>query len=354
MHLLSVPLAWARTPGMATTPSLPSVLTYNVSQAFCQSIRRRFVEDKWFSWNIVGCEEVNMMVRQGFDAWEHNSLLSFVQTSDEADISVRASSSGDDRLAWATVSPDRTSTIDIAGDNCWYTDRSFCDAVRDFSVTVIAFLVVTWSAAVFAIAYVCWRPASTAFDAISRIVSWAVVIAQPLVLVAMYPCLTCFDFLTVHTHEVGHAIGLLHSDDPKGETMCGCQADAYACDPDPSATVVMHSLFRHRSSACLSRNDVDGVRTLWGGDCAKEVWCYASESLAGFYRISTSLVYAFAFAWLVVFARNLVVRCRRRCGRRKAPRVVLPPPPPTSVLVVANQPKRRIVQTSDGIALGRA
>jgi hypothetical protein len=351
MHLLCASLAWAKGPGTPSTPSGPTALTYNVSHTFCDAILGRFVEDKWFSWNIVGCEEVGLMVRQGFDAWEHNSLLSFVQTSGEADIAVATSRAGDDRLGWATVAWDRTATIAIADDYCWYTDRAFCNSVRDFSAELLTSLTLTWSAAVFAIAYVCWRPASTASDAVSRIVAWTVVIALPLVLVAVYPCLTCYDFLTVHTHEVGHAIGLLHSDEPTG-AMCGCQAAAYACEPDPSADVVMHSRFRHRSSACLSRNDVDGLRTLWGGDCAEEVRCYAAESLSGFYRISTSIVYAFAIAWFVVFARNAILRCRRRLGNGEATRIVLPPPPPTRV--VGNPPKRKIVQTSGGIVLGRA
>ena len=86
----------------------------------------KFFEDTWFSWDVIDCDDVHMMVRQGFDAWEHNSLLSFLQTSGDADIIVDASKSGKDFLGWASVQSGKATTIDIAN-YCWYTDRQLCD-----------------------------------------------------------------------------------------------------------------------------------------------------------------------------------------------------------------------------------
>ena len=318
MHTLALAVAWVKSRRVGEARTGPVMLTYNLSDDFCDRIQPRFLEDIVFSWHMLGCTDVSMLVRQGFDAWEHNSFVSFLQTNGSADIIVDASmSQDDDALGWAVVGAHAT-TIDMSRNFCWYTDRAFCDSVREWYVPLLVLMGTSWSISLVTILYVCRNRASTAFDAISRIVAWTVLLSHPLVLVTVLPCVVCYDFLTVLMHEVGHGLGLLHSDDATATNICGCRNVTRPCAS--SHQNVMHSTFRHRPSACLSRDDVDGVRTMWGGDCLDPVWCYTSPSLSGFSRLHTSLVYSFAIAWTVVFLRNLYSRWHRdRVERRLTP-----------------------------------
>lgn len=297
----------------------PLTMTYNLSDAFCGDVRRKFVDDAWFSWHSIECRDVRAMVRQAFDGWEHNTLLGFVETTGRAvDITVDTAKGSGNALGWAWIRPSAVE-IDVSSAFCWYTDRAFCDSVRELYIGLFFFMGVSWAGALALLLYVCWRPATTAVDAVTRIVAWAILLAQPLAAAGIYPCFRCYDLLTVLTHEVGHAIGMRHSDDATATTLCGCQNDTRACPASPDTANVMHSTFHHRSTACLSRDDVDGARTLWGGRCDDPVWCYALESRSGFYRLHTSLLYSFVFAWLVVLVRTLARRHRARSGHRVAP-----------------------------------
>jgi hypothetical protein len=218
-------------------------------------------------------------------------------------------------------------------DTCWYTDSAYCYALHRHAGLVYAVLGVAWFAAVVGVASLLCRPVAP-FGGTVRLVVWAVFGAPPLVYWgAIAPCWQCYDFTAVMTHEVGHVLGFAHPDE--GANRCGCGNETVPCAP--TSEPIMHSIARHRANACLTRDDVDAARTVYGGDCAAPVRCYATLSYAGFARFAVALLYALAFAWLAVSARIVVWRWWRAHRTRAtavrpaalATRPHLPPRPPT-------------------------
>lgn len=290
------------------------------------------------------------MIRHAFDAWQYNSETVVYETRNVsgADVMIGTDTMGD--RSWIAFARRYTfgndeHEIRIDLDTCWYTDRHFCHAVNRDVVPLSIGLGVTWTAFLL-IAFLNLLRSPSPLYSVPRILIWVVVTAIPtLALGSLLPCLMCHDFTAIVIHEVGHILGFGHSDDPT--QMCGCGGMARACASSHDTTSVMHSVAQRRNTLCLTRNDVDGVRSRYGGVCDDPIWCYESPSTTGYTRVSTALLYSFIVASLIVFVRNRLI-----AGRRTRP--VAPPlahrnesnrPPPRGrtapVQLTRSMPSRR-------------
>jgi len=295
---------------------------YRISPEFCDSVRGHFYEDWFFTWRMFSCRDIDTMIRHAFDAWQYNSETVVYETRNASGADVMIGTDTIGERAWIAfarrfTSGNNESEIRIDLDTCWYTDRHFCNAVnRDF-VPLCVGLGITWVAfIILAFQNLLRRPRP--FYSVPRILVWVVVMAVPtLALGSLLPCLMCHDFTAVVIHEVGHILGFGHSDDPA--QMCGCGGEQRACASTQDTTSVMHSVSQRRNTLCLSRGDVDGVRSIYGGVCDDPIWCYESPSNTGYTRVSTALLYSFIVASIVVFVRNRLV------NRRRTRSVALPP-----------------------------
>lgn len=312
---------------------------YRLDPALCATLLPRFHDDLLLSWGSLTCADVSAGVRRAFDAWQYNSELVFreVPAGAPAEVVVGTRDFADATVLATATMGHANATIHMDEGRCWYMDHAFCYAVRRHTAWVLvgAGLVVGCGAGT-VIVLLCDRRAWRRIPPVLRLAAWAATLAGVLVVAgAIAPCLACHDFVVVAMHEVGHAIGLGHSDE--GGQRRGCGAGAVPVDAVEAG--IMRSTVQEWPRACLARDDVDGVRTLHGGDCAAPVWCYETASLAGFSRVAVALVYAFALAWLVVGVRDCL--CRPRWRRRARLVTVVRPVRPTPAPARAAPPATR-------------
>ena len=303
------PVGWHLQPG-----TVRPVRYYRVADNFCDDVRRRFFEDWIFSWRRLTCADLLTMIRRAFDAWQYNSESVFSETRNETGADVVIATEWLEQRQWIAVarrSMNDPGEIHVDMDQCWYTDRHFCHAVNRDVVPLSTGLGITWGVFLFVALYNLFRR-PIAFFSIARLLVWVVVVAIPMLsLGSLVPCLTCYDFTAVMIHEVGHILGFGHSNEATLAQTCGCGGDARPCTTVASDTgSIMHSVAQRRNTLCLSRDDVDAARSIYGGVCDDPIWCYEFPNAYGYTRVSSAILYSFIVASLIVFVRN---RLRDRC-----------------------------------------
>lgn len=314
MHwLTAAAAAWSITPD-----ALLVIHTYRVNATFCDIVLPRFREDLLLAWKPYTCDDVRAEIRNAFDEWQHNSHISFREVdAGEADTTIGAAFVPVDDMLARVVQSQTVARIEVDEDVCWYTDRSFCAHVHSNEYLFWSMGLVVWTFAGALGVYILCVPA-TRLSVTARMVNWAVFLSAPLLLFgAVVPCTSCYDFRHTLLHEVGHTLGFGHTDEPPQQ--CGCGASAAPCTLTDAAArdAIMHSRIRRTPTTCLSRDDVNGLRSIYGGACDAPIWCYESASYTGYSRVAVALLYGFVLAWGFVVFRDAVERCATRYRRRR-------------------------------------
>jgi hypothetical protein len=335
-------------------------IRYRVSDTFCDEVIPRFREDRLLGFRGTTCDDVHAAVRAGFDVWERNTeSLAFREanvtvhpngtTADEvatgevfillqSDPTPRQNDKNEAVIAYTTgrlatelgeggEGLGAVRSISVSTDTCWYTSSEFCHAVHRHAVAVGIVLSFAWILALLAVGCLMYRSVRFVEFVTMRLVAWTTFLAPPILFwSSLLPCIQCFDFVVTVAHEIGHAIGLGHSDSATFEWHCGCgeaREARKACDIGGGIPPLMAAYSVHRPDACPQRDDVDAVRTLYGGDCSQPIWCYETHSFASAARLAVAIVLAFVVAWCVVTLR---VFCATRVGGKKGG-----PPPHSGV-----------------------
>jgi hypothetical protein len=307
--LIVIPLlAWFVQPGYVRP-----VKYYHIASDICDVARSRFYEDWLFSWRSFECGDIYTMIRHAFDAWQYNSDTVFYETRNMSGADVVIGTETLNERKWIALtqryaSTDRQGEIHFSLDMCWYTDRHFCYSVNHNWLLLCICLITTWSFFLCLAIYNLYRRPQPLVS-IPRLIVWVIVLSIPTLMIgSVIPCMTCHDFTAVVIHEVGHILGFGHSDETS--QMCGCGGEAMACSTSVDTGSLMHSISIRRNTLCLSRDDVDGVRSIYGGVCDDPIWCYETPSTSGYTRVSTTFLYSFIVSSSVVFMRNRFIALR--------------------------------------------
>jgi hypothetical protein len=312
--LWSVSVAWST---LVTQQNLGCnhTLNYAFSETLCTELQSQFWETRLLTLDPIDCTFVATSIRAAFDIWHHNvPSLTFIETpTTSASLVISTLDGGYDNSrtlasAHGVWQCDQHRPvylqIHLDDDRCWYTDREFCHWVEAHTRVAYSLAGLVWGVSSVGVVCVCLQPFH-AIDPTVRILTWTVFFAGPLLLWgAFLPCAQCFDFVTVMVHEIGHVLGLGHTDSP-GQ-LCGCGSNVTQCTVETLATKqhVMWSSPGRRRNSCPSQNDVDGVRTLYGDPCNLPLQCYTFKSYRGFTRVALAVLYAFIFAWMAMCVRN--------------------------------------------------
>jgi len=321
MWMQSAMWSWHRNDALWSAAQLRGAVThYRIDEGFCDGVRSKFREDLvLFPWTGgLNCDDLGVEVRNGLDAWEANSQdLRFRETKSKTDAEIVVVAT--DLPVESALGGATSFLIAIDTDACWYTDRRFCHAVQQYTFAIHLGLSLLFVVALMCVVFFLSRPVPPRSGP-ARLVAWGLLFAVPWCFFgSILPCLQCYDFGAVVMHETGHVLGLAHPDEAAvvgaSTHYVGCGGDATPTNATPrDTTTIMNSAITYRPDSCLSRDDVDAVRTLYKGNCSEPVWCYeTTPSLStGTSRLALAFLYGFALAWLAVVLRNSFDKRRRQ------------------------------------------
>lgn len=171
----------------------------------------------------------------------------------------------------------------------------------------------------------------------SRLFTAAMIVATVViahVAIVMDVCHVCYSLQSVVAHEVGHAIGLMHSDEHANEMhRAGCgRAIGSRCartTSTPSTPSIMDAqISRLRIVSTIQRDDFDALWTVFGHDVASPLYMpqgYTWHGAQSHIKLCLALLGASTIAWSLAHNTRRVVmgkifwHCLQRPARGRNP-----------------------------------
>lgn len=278
-------------------------IQYSVSDDFAVEMQSSFFRDNVFVLHSYDRRDVERIVDSAFSSWQANSALRFIQVEKGGDIIFTTNQTLSNTR---TIASWNRPYIEFSEERCWYENRRFCTMVTSHKLKIQLFgslLIGLQILPVFQ--YVVHRMNSK----LAFVCATDIFLLMFLFYLEVAPCLFCYDLRPILLHEIGHALGIGHSDDKTSVLQqCGCHANSFIIGNLHSADCgasVMKTTF-DTAVQCLMRDDVDAVRTLWGGDCNMSALCVTPPHIDRIcIRYFFACIYAIIGACCVLSASQL-------------------------------------------------
>lgn len=248
-------------------------VTFKIDASFCnKGLIKRFFDPGVFAIWHVTCTDVHSIVEAALLEWQQNSKIMFSHTRDNCAHILFNHSFPWKGSAVATTTPfQKQWIIDFNQEFCFYARRSVCVFINKHKIPICIAVCFAWALAVVRVCELYLKNKKTIM--LLTVLTLAVCIVSPLLLFTVItPCLGCIDFKYVLMHEIGHAIGFQHSN--SGLQSCGCGVSSMdKCQTTLTMSNIMNSVIRRTSSMCLGHDDINGLRTVYGGECHATVKC---------------------------------------------------------------------------------
>lgn len=276
-------------------------LYYHIPKHVCDSISSNFYDSFTF---FNTCETVRKRIREGFDEWSYNTELLFKETSsfEMANIIFYFNDIEKVDVSATTkfITLDKVS-VTIDQHVCWHNNTYICKKIMDSYFTLCIVLAITWAFTL----VVFYKPV--------RFISTTVFFYIPTsYFVFLRSCANCHSFKHTIMHEVGHILGLGHTNEDGN--LCGCGEYRVPC-----AVVNKDAVMKKfsQNNQCLDRDDVNGVNSLYAKPCTEQLVCYHDSNFS-----LSPLLSVFVVAFIIsVFLDILYVIYKKICKSRFEKRV---------------------------------
>lgn len=308
-----------------TTWQRPGEWSYAIDDTLCSRVDVR--DDSMLTFASTTCDDIVSAVRASLDTWSSNvaGKIVFVEVPATPTPSALVVFSIPDTMDGGTVGralvrSDRAH-IELNPDLCWYIDSSACEVMRDSisGITALLMTIFVLSSGIVLVAFAV-HSVGRRFQRLPAVRFLLLLgVATPLFIYfgVMKPCIDCYDLKSVVVHEIGHVLGFQHPDvvPDSLQATCGCGANTSItpCSRPYDRSSVMLSVEEARPHACLSNDDIDGLRDVFAKtECDAPRRCHYTKSRASYARMSTAFILAAIVAWSVGFVIDATLWVNRK------------------------------------------